>query len=117
MYAQTTDATPTVMDSYAATGEYPLRDDCLSALRITVAGRKSDGSVVSVWAIDTAFERDSGTERVVGTPVATLVAQDAGAAAWACGVATSANGFKITVTGAAATTVDWTATIDITEVF
>ncbi len=103
-------ATPTPL-------EVELTDACLSMLRGRIAARKADGSVVSTWVVEGVCERDTATTRLVGTPTITMFFQDAGAAAWTVTAFTaSTNGFTLTLTGAAATTIDWSAMFEIVEV-
>lgn len=74
----------------------------------------------SAWRITGLIKRGAGvgTTAIVGAPVTTLIAQDAGAAAWAVAVSadTTLGALQVTVTGAAGSTIRWNAHTELTEV-
>lgn len=115
----TVDATPTAMViglSYAPLPNIPLRDDTLSNMRVRVAARKDDGSTASAWVVDAVMDKASGVARLIGTATPTVAAADVGASAWDVEVTTDGTDAIVTVTGAAATTIRWVASVKIVEV-
>lgn len=73
--------------------------------------------LVSAWKITGVLSGNAGSYRFVGgTPLPSLVAQDAGASGWAVSVSISGSSLVVTVTGAAGTVVRWNAVARLVEV-
>lgn len=91
------------------------------AFRGQVVARNNAADVNSCWEFKGLYASDgAGGFRLVGSSV-TMLFQDAGAAAWAVAVVTQPGAFaadilNIQVTGAAATTINWSASWHFTEV-
>jgi hypothetical protein len=86
---------------------------------VLISARQVAGTTSAGWRLEGVIANDAGTVRLVGGGV-TLAAlgADAGAAAWTVN-ATADNTNKalsLTVTGAAATTINWVARVTLTEV-
>jgi hypothetical protein len=115
----TTNATPALLvaDGQTSAANTNIQSGSTVGFRGTVVARQSSGTNSSVWKIEGVIRNNAGTTALIGTPTVTLVAQDAGASAWA--VAITANNttdmLDVTVTGVAATNIRWVADIDFTE--
>lgn len=85
-----------------------------------IVARQNTTGDTSTWNLKFAIKRGANAAATVlmGSPTATLIAQDAGASAWTVGVtADTTNGRpKIEVTGEAAKTIRWVANIRMTKV-
>jgi hypothetical protein len=83
-----------------------------------VAGVTAGGDT-KTWTIEGAIKRNStaASTAFVGTPTVTSLFADVGAAAWtlALTVDTTLGGLTMTATGAASTTIQWVASVDVTE--
>ena len=118
---RTTNATPAAMLQYAnGAGSTYLTVPPSTAWWVTVdvVGWNSSGNLASSWHIQSLVKRNgSGTPTIVGSTSATAIEQDGGAAAWAVAVAIDSthNAVEIDVTGAAATTISWTASLKIQQ--
>jgi hypothetical protein len=126
---QTTDATPTVLMAAGSPGILfqdstgaPVWDRTM-IVRVRVVARRTDvAGTDSAWSF-TGVLRGDGTSAYTwvggSAPAKVLIAQDAGAALWNVAVAmdgTTHNQLDVTVTGAAATTINWEATVELDEV-
>lgn len=100
--ASTTDATPTVMNQTAETGEIVVTQWFVSMM---VVGQNSTDS--KAWEAKALFD-GSG---LVGTATKTVVAESSGASAWDIDIDVDlgTSDLEITVTGAAATNISWYA--------
>lgn len=122
---QTTSATPVVIAPVS--GTFTLQDINGAAywkrtvvFRGRIVARRTDTpGTDSAWSFQGVL-RGNGSSAytwIGGTaPSLTLIAQDAGAAAWTAAWAISSNTVTLTVTGAAATTIDWECTLELDEV-
>jgi hypothetical protein len=113
---QTTDATATelFLSSYASTpaSRFVVPTDSAINFEIKVTGIKTDGSAAGGYTITGLVLRDGAADPVfVGTPTTTVVGETN--SAWDCALTidTTNDSLKITVTGAAATTINWTAVL------
>lgn len=98
---QTTDATQTTCGTYTVpAGAYTVE--------LLVTGAKSDLTAASGWKITVTVVNNSGTVSIVGGG-AIIVGPTDGATTWAVTVDVSGTSLRLRVTGAAATTIDWTA--------
>lgn len=127
---QTTDATAAVIltaDGAAAgsSNVNVLPNNHAYAFRVQLVARQSAGAAgtvgdTSAWEITGVIKRgaNAASTALVGAITTTLLAQDAGAAAWAvAAVANTTRGsLEITVTGEASKTINWVATTWTTEV-
>ena len=118
LYADTTNATPTVLRSNAsvasATNQYAMNSGCAGMVRVRVIARQTAGAGTgdcAAWDTNVLFKQISGTPSIVGTPSVTQTYGDAGAAAWAIALTADAtnDALAITVTGEASKTIQWTA--------
>jgi len=117
---QTTDATPTPLHAWNTASETYynlLNTNSAYTLKILVVGMDTTYNVKS-WEISALIKNASGTVSIVGTPTKTVVAQDTGASTWDVDfvLGTTVSGFTVQATGAAATTINWTATMHAAEV-
>lgn len=123
---QTTTATPKAITpqdgAFAFNGRTGTAADWTKTALVkltAVARRKDVPGTDSAWSAQ-GIVRGNGSSSyswVGGTaPSFTVIAQDAGAAAWAVTVAISSNGLTVTVTGAAAETINWAVTAELYEV-
>lgn len=101
----TTDATVTTLLSAT------LTDARVYWVRVWVAGRK-DATDHGVWARYAVAYREGGGATLEGAVVDHLTRETAGAAAWDVTIDTSGNDIRVRVTGAAATTIKWTGSIE-----
>ena len=118
----TTDATPTEMTArgnLSSTERMVLEDNTCYKFKIDLAARENATGDTAWWAIEGCVKRGSGaaTTALVGSTYTTNDG-DAGAAAWTVSVtADTTNGaLKIEVTGEAAKTIRWVATVHSTKV-
>jgi len=126
LYGQTTTATPLSLLSNLSQG-LKFYNSSLSPsytrtmlVTITIVGRRTDTpGTDSAWTVQGVL-RGNGSNAYtwVGgtTPTPTLVAQDAGASAWAVALSLSTNQLLVTVTGAASETIKWNAVVQIDQV-
>lgn len=113
---QTTSATAGTIVS--AGTQWEILDNTSWSFTVRVVGRTAAGQSAG-YLFQGLIERGSGvatTAFVGGTPTATVLGEDN--AAWdAIAVASTSTGtLRINVTGAAATTVNWVATLEVTSV-
>ena len=101
---QTTNATPTTFLGW------PLTDDHVGLYNAMVVGRGSGGIERCAYSMQTMAHREGGGSAVLGTPVVLLSAETTAGMDAAFGV--SGNDLRITVTGKAATTINWALTFD-----
>jgi hypothetical protein len=120
---QTTDATATVITSDAnaasTTNQVILAVNSAYYFRGEVIAGVTAAGDTKGWYIEGAIKRATTTAStaLVGTPTVTSLYADTGAATWTVAVAadTTNGGLKVTVTGAASTTIRWVAQIRTTE--
>jgi uncharacterized membrane protein len=121
---QTTDATATVLRSSTAaagtTNQVILPNNSAYTFQGTVIANVTGGGNTSSWKFEGAIKRGAtaGSTTLVAAVTPTVIAQDAGAAAWVLAITadTTNGGLAVTVTGAAATTIRWVCKIETTEV-
>jgi hypothetical protein len=110
----TTDGT-----SAGSSNQFALPNNSAYMIRGDVVARSTTGNVKS-WEIRATVKRGAtaGTTAIVGTAIVTVADADAGAAAWTVAVvADTVNGaVGLNVTGAAATTINWVASLGTVEV-
>ena len=105
--AQTTDATVTIVHRQR------IADDTVSHFSIRGTAHEVATGDSHANNIRGAVENIAGTTAIVGTPDED-VHEDAGASAWAIAAAVSGNELRVTVTGEAAHTIDWTVRLELT---
>lgn len=120
----TTDATATHITADAtaasATNQLVLRNSSAFRVRGTVVARNTSTNDCKEWTFEALIKRgaNAAATSIVGTPTLTSTFADAAAASW--GIAISAdttNGaLAISATGAASTTIRWTAVVHSIEV-
>lgn len=126
VYGQTTTATQATLASnlgkkltfrnYQGSNDY----NKTIHVKVTVCARRIDVyGTDSVWVLEGVL-RGNGSNAYswVGgsAPTATLIAQDAGASAWAPVLVSSTNQLLVEVTGAAGETINWVAHIECDEI-
>jgi hypothetical protein len=119
----TSDATPAVVSAdagAAAAGNQVVLAG--SGTAYAFSGRViayADNPLASGWTFEGVIRRatNAASTALVAAVTPTLIAQDAGAAAWAVAVTanTTLGCLTVTVTGAAATTIQWVVSIETTE--
>lgn len=122
--AITTDATPTELTLFGVAGQYATvgNNRTLSFTAKVAAHRTDVTGTVAAWpVISGAITRDAGGScRIVGavTGAGTTAVCDAGAATWSVALTADAanNRLAVTVTGEAAKTIRWIASIEAVEV-
>jgi hypothetical protein len=120
---QTTDATATVLTSNTSgagtTNQVILPNNSAYYFRGEVIAGVTGAGDTKGWYVEGVIKRgaNAASTALVGTPSATSLYADAGAATWSIAVTadTTNGGLAITVTGAAATTIRWVAQIRTTE--
>lgn len=117
---ETTNATPAIMESmYNAAAFLVVPQDSCIFITAHITARCQADDDVSAWELKWVLKRNAaGNPTLVGSETKTVVGQSAGAAAWdvANYIDTANDGFNITVTGAAAKTIRWSARIEATIV-
>ena len=121
---QTTDATATRLTSdqnaTSTTNQVILPNNSAYTFQGTCIANVTAGGTTSGWKFEGVIKRgaNAASTTLVAAVTPTVIAQDAGAAAWVLAVTadTTNGGIAVTVTGAAATTIRWVAKIETTEV-
>lgn len=105
---QTTSATPVIV------GGEPLFDSSIMAARLVVIAKTA--TIHASWVfLGTVRRRGSNAPVFVGSPVTLSYAAESGAAAWDAAFVISGNLLAVQFTGAAATTIDWSYALEITN--
>lgn len=120
----TTDATTTTLRSNTSaattTNQVILPNNSAYVFQGTVIANVTGGGDTSGWKFEGVVKRgaNAASTTLVAAVTPTVIAQDAGAAAWVVAVTadTTNGGVKVDVTGAAATTIRWVCVINTTEV-
>jgi hypothetical protein len=120
---QTADATPATLTAQgsvvAAVQVNTLPNNAVYAVRVQVVASQAATGDVAGWEITGVVKRgaNAATTAIVGTPVVTLLAADAGAAAWTCALIanTTYGAAVVQATGEADKTIAWVATMHTTE--
>lgn len=108
--ATTTDGTQTTC------GSYTLADETVVLITARVVGRTTAG-VAGTYIRTVGVQREAaGSAALVGAISATLThtGEDAGATTWDVTITVSGNNVLVRVTGAAATTITWLSSIEVT---
>lgn len=121
---QTTDATATVLTSNVSgagtTNQVILPNNSAYTFQGTCIANVTGGGTTSGWKFEGVIKRgaNAASTTLVAAVTPTVIAQDAGAAAWVLAITadTTNGGIAVTVTGAAATTIRWVCMIETTEV-
>lgn len=128
MVAVTTDATLTALyTTQSATYRFVIpatRAIAFRGLVIAMCNVSSSSNFIKAWTIEGAITRDgNNTTRIVGTPTISMIAQDADGtptpSAWAIASITADDtneALAINVTGQAATTIRWHASLFMAQV-
>lgn len=120
---QTTTATATVLTSDSGAGsttnQVILPNNSAYSFSGEVIAGVTGASSSARWTINGAIKRgaNAASTVMVGTPTVIMTHNDAGAVTWVVAVTADATngGIKVTVTGAAATTIRWVCQINTTE--
>lgn len=96
---QTTDATPTLIDSFT------LSSDTGVIITAIIAGIKSDNSQAAFYIRTAAFRNTSGTTSQIGTTTDGGTFEDD--STWDAGIDNSGNTIRIMATGKSSTTIRW----------
>lgn len=122
LVARTTDATATAMTAdLAAAGaanQLILPNSSTYAVHGLVSARKATTGDYATWEFRAAVTRDANAASTVVTAAApTSIGASGGAAAWVLAITadTTNGGLRLTVTGAAASTISWTAALSTAE--
>jgi hypothetical protein len=121
---QTTDATATRLTSNtsaaATTNQVILPNNSAYTFQGTCIANVTAGGTTSGWKFEGVIKRgaNAASTVLVAAVTPTVIAQDAGAAAWVLAITadTTNGGIAVTVTGQAATTIRWVCRIETTEV-
>jgi len=111
--AQTTDATATTMTANAAAISLPTGGTW--SFRALVSARQNASTNAAAWIIQGAATNAAGATSVMGTPTVTALG-NSGSPTWTVAVDATGANIRIRVTGAAGTTVRWSARMDTAEV-
>jgi hypothetical protein len=122
--SQTTDATARVLRSNnsvaGTTNQVILPNNSAYTFQGTCIANVTGGGTTSGWKFEGVIKRgaNAASTVLVAAVTPTVIAQDAGAAAWVLAITadTTNGGIAVTVTGAAATTIRWVVKIETTEV-
>lgn len=105
----TTDATATALWSYTVPTNAVVR------IVATIVGRKSDGSARAAYTKIASFYRATGSAAQGGS-TETIGTDYESNSAWDATIDLSTNTVRVLVTGAASTTIAWSASIEATVV-
>jgi hypothetical protein len=112
----TSDATVTTLylDNQTATQEMTLPANSAWTFHALIVGQQTNGSNAGGYKLSGTVRRDgAGSATAVGS-VAKQSYEDVGA--WDANATVSGNNLRITVTGAAATNINWTASVRVAQV-
>ena len=121
-YAQTTDATPTVLKTNSSPvntqNQVILPNNSAYAFHGTIVARQqaSAGTACAAWKIEGLIRREANAASTVLVNSALTVLDNTPAWGMAFSADTTNGGLKIEVTGAASTNIRWVATINTSEV-
>lgn len=111
---QTTNDTPTelFLDGSNATSRFSIITGSVYLLKILLVARDNSGNI-STWEITGTIKNNAGTTSIVGTPIITLISQDAALTTTVVTLlADNTNdSILVQVTGIAATTIKWNASV------
>lgn len=113
--ANTTDATPTIMTIKPGSGAMTMVDNSTWFFDIMVVGKQDSSNNSITVKLQGAINRNAGSATILGG-VLSLVIFDSSLGTWNAAASGSGNNLVITVTGAAATTIDWLAHVRTAEV-
>lgn len=120
---QTTDATQTELVSIGNTISsrfFLLTNNTAIGFTILIVGAVTAAGDTKIWEVKGGIKRGStaASTAIVGSITKNVIAADAGASTWDVDVTadTTTGYLKVEVTGAASTTIRWTATIQAAEV-
>lgn len=113
--ANTTDATPTIMTIKPGSGAMTMVDNSTWFFDIMVVGKQDSSNNSITVKLQGAINRNAGSATILGG-VLSLVIFDSSVGTWNVAASGSGNNLTITVTGAAATTIDWLAHVRTAEV-
>ena len=122
--ADTANGTPTRITANAgaasASNQLTLRTNSVFRVRGTVVARNTSTNAAKEWTFEALIKRGASASAtaIVGTPTITSTFADTAAASWAIAIsADTTNGaLAITGTGAASTSIRWTAVVHSIEV-
>jgi hypothetical protein len=122
--SQTTNATLTQLSTNGAAivagNANALPNNGIYAYSIMVVARNTANNDCASWSIQGLIKRgaNAAATALVGAPTIALIARDAGASTWVVAVAanTTLGSLNVNVTGAAATTIRWVASMSTVEV-
>jgi hypothetical protein len=104
----------------STTNQVILPNNSAYTFQGTCIANVTAGGTTSGWKFEGVIKRgaNAASTTLVAAVTPTVIAQDAGAAAWVLAITadTTNGGIAVTVTGAAATTIRWVAKIETTEV-
>jgi len=113
---QTTNATLTSLtddNAVDSVGSWNCATKTLQSYEVVVIGHKDDDSEFAKYTFDGLIRRASGSPPVSLDSNKTVNYESD--AAWDCDIAVGSGGIKINVTGVAATNINWTAKVVLTE--
>ena len=113
--AATTDAVATVMTIKPGSGAMTLVDNSTWFFDAMVVGKQNTSSNSITVKLEGAVNRNGAGATILGG-VLNLVVVDSSVGTWNVSATVAGNNLQITVTGAAATTIDWAAHVRTTEV-
>lgn len=113
---QTTDATPTELALDGGTTYFTITSDVAYLVEISLIGRKTTANTNGAYTWTGVVVNDGGTTSILGTPSVTVVYEDDAAWDFAVTADDTNDRLAMKVTGVAATTINWVATIRVTEV-
>lgn len=123
VFCNTTDATLKALTAggaaASATNNIAIPTAGAAAFRAIVCAKQvSAGTDCKSWEVTGLIKNPAGTISFVGTPTVTVIAADAGAAAWTLTVAAdnTLKVLRLDATGAAATGIYWSGVIEVAEV-
>lgn len=105
---QTTDATETSIDSFT------LDDEETYVIRINVVGTKSDGSDRCGVIKTAVVYRDGGGSATIEGSITAMI-EEFSDGLWDVDITVSGNDMRASVTGVAATTINWVCSMQILE--
>ena len=113
--AATTDATITVMTLKPGSGAMTLVDNSTWFFDAMIVGKQNASANSITVKLEGAVNRNGAGATILGG-VLSLVVFDSSIGTWNVSATVAGNNLQISVTGAAATTIDWVAHVRTTEV-
>ena len=115
VYTSTKIAT-TTNESATTCGEVTLDATSSYYINATILGRETDGSNHALYNLEGLFYHEAGDAIQEGSTTSVTTIESAGASGWSCEFTPNSDVVEVTVSGIAATTIDWKTVLEFIRV-